>query len=82
MESEFQTSSGPIWTLSHGFAGAAGCGAGWAGVGTLFMRCLLKAGGRTPDGERAIGGESPEAAGTMNAVPVAVCCPVQLRTAK
>lgn len=36
------TSNGPIWTLSLGFAGTAGCGAGSAGVGAVAMRSLPK----------------------------------------
>ncbi|UDG74243.1 hypothetical protein H4P35_18680 [Achromobacter sp. 77] len=48
MEKRFATytSSGPIWTLSAGFAGAVGCGAGWVGVVALSMRSLLKMGTR------------------------------------
>lgn len=42
MESNLQTSSGPICTLSLGFAGAAGCGAGWAGVVVLSIPSLPK----------------------------------------
>ncbi|MNR09195.1 hypothetical protein D3C85_1253860 [compost metagenome] len=40
------TSNGPIWTLSLGLDGVAGCGAGWAGVVALSMRYLLKMGGQ------------------------------------
>lgn len=40
------TSNGPIWTLSLGSDGVAGCDEGWAGVVALSMRYLLKMGGQ------------------------------------